>query len=189
MQDFELKRHPETGVLVPEKWIPIERYDRWYDVSTYGRVRSWKDNGWGRLEEPRLFKTPKNNSGYKSVSLSDRGDSTTHLIHRLVAQTFVPNPEDKPEVNHKDGDKENNFYLNLEWCTKLENESHCSESGLRNPVRGEKHPDARLTEEDVLEIRELYGTGDYYQREIGKMFGVSARHISSIVTRKKWKHI
>lgn len=191
MEDIELKKHPETGVLVPEEWKPIEGYDGWYEVSNYGRVRSWHKwgRGKGRSDKPRLLSISKKSDGYLKTSLNDRNSNRhTYVIHRLVAESFVPNLEEKLEINHKDGIKTNNFYLNLEWCTRKENINHAIESGLIN-IRGEKCGKAKLSKEDVLEIKDLYDTGDYYQREIGEMYGIDPTQVSRIISGKRWGHI
>lgn len=93
-----------------------------YEVSNLGRVCSFK----GRY--PRILKPRKNRCGYLYVILYTGGKGVRKTIHRLVAEAFVPNPENKPEVNHIDEDKKNNVAENLEWVTRRENNNH----GTRN---------------------------------------------------------
>lgn len=88
-----------------------------YEVSYYGNVRSCKNPS-----NPRLLKQhPVGKGGYYKIALSTNGELTQKLVHRLVAEMFIPNPEEKPCVNHIDGNKLNNVVDNLEWVTQYEN--------------------------------------------------------------------
>lgn len=111
-----------------EEWRPIEGYEGLYEVSTLGRVRSLEriDNN-NHLVKGRILKPTTDKDGYFRVDLHKEGKVKHFLIHRLVAQTFIPNPERLPIINHKDEDKTNNIVFlnpdgsfkesNLEWCT------------------------------------------------------------------------
>lgn len=105
-----------------EEWKPIEETKGIYSVSTMGRV---KNNRTGYVLSPVKWK-----KGYVKVNLKIDGNSNSRLIHRLVAETFIPNPENKPEVNHKNGIKNDNRVGNLEWVTGEENRKHAYETGL-----------------------------------------------------------
>lgn len=113
-----------------EIWKDIEGYDGLYQVSNTGRVRSfikWKD----RISEtPRILKQARQKTGYLFVGLSKDSNVKYERIHRLVAKAFLDNPENKPEVNHIDGDKTNNNLFNLEWATRSENGKHSYRMGL-----------------------------------------------------------
>lgn len=98
-----------------EKWKPIEGYDGKYEVSTYGRVR--RDDGYLVNQETHC-------KGYKRVDLWKDGKRKHHKVHRLVAEAFIPNPDNKPQVNHKDFDVANNRMWNLEWVTDAENKAY-----------------------------------------------------------------
>lgn len=103
----------------------------------------------------------------------------SRYVHRLVAEAFVPNPKNLPEVNHKDGDKLNNLPDNLEWCTHAENIRHAKLNGLFDT---EKQRNSRkIHEEHRLEIKKLYGSGNYTQEKLGQMFGCTQAHIGRIV--------
>ena len=93
-----------------EIWCPIKGYEGIYEVSDQGRVRSLK------FGKERILKPFRNKGGYLLVGLCKNGEQKKCKVHRLVAQTFIPNPDNLPEVNHKDEDKTNNFVHNLEWC-------------------------------------------------------------------------
>lgn len=108
-----------------EEWKDIKGYEGLYQVSTLGRIRSFHEYG-GVKERILHLKICKN--GYVSVALAKDGKYTYPLIHRLVAQAFVPNPDNKPVVNHKDENKANNHADNLEWCSTEYNNTY----GTRN---------------------------------------------------------
>lgn len=112
-----------------EIWKDIEGYGNKYQVSSEGRVR--KKNKDKRCKPYRyLMPNCNNNSGYYKVLLSYEGSRRNVLVHRLVAETFINNPEKKPCVNHKDGCKKNNNVKNLEWVTHEENNIHAVKTGL-----------------------------------------------------------
>lgn len=101
-----------------EIWLPIEGYGGLYQVSNYGRVKSLDYN---RTKQEKILRQGKNKYGYLMVVLYKEGKGKTIKIHRLVAQAFIPNPNNYPCVNHKDECKTNNCVDNLEWCTQKYN--------------------------------------------------------------------
>ena len=114
-----------------EIWKPVVGYERYYEVSNKGNVRSvtrYVFSIKGKRKTRKVCgseKKPKiNHSGYYQTTLSKQGKSETVVIHRIVAEAFIPNPCSKPQVNHIDGDKLNNCVENLEWATSFENMSH-----------------------------------------------------------------
>ena len=102
-----------------EIWKHVKGYDKYF-VSSMGNVMNIKTG--------RILKPVDNGKGYIFVSLCSHGNSLTHLVHRLVAEAFIPNPKNKPEVNHRDEVKTNNLLGNLEWLTRTENNNY----GMRN---------------------------------------------------------
>lgn len=127
-----------------------------YSVSDHGQVRR---------DDTNHIKTPnKDRYGYEKVDLYQYSERSTKKIHRLVAEAFIPNPDDKPEINHKDGNKENNHVSNLEWTTKRENIDHAMEHGLlkgRKPsygMRGKKNPNGGVKGKPVrvVETGEIF---------------------------------
>ncbi len=140
LENIELQRIQINGVICIEEFRYIKGYDEIYSVSNFGRIFSHERNvsqinSFGgitkRIYGGYLLK-PKNikSTGYQSVCLTKNKKESTILLHRLVAMAFIPNPESKPEVNHKNGIKTDNQVENLEWNTKKENVRHAYENGL-----------------------------------------------------------
>jgi len=114
-----------------EIWKDIEGYKGLYIISSLGRVKSSSNNP---THSKEILLTPTiNSSGYMKVELYKNKISKIYYVHRLVALTFIPNPTNKPQVNHKDGNKLNNSLNNLEWVTRSENQKHAIKLGLRTP--------------------------------------------------------
>ena len=121
------------GKIMNEEWRDIEGYEGIYQISSYGRARSFKFN------KIKILKPIKNNQGYLSYILSINGNRKQYRAHRLVAKAFIPNTENKEEVNHIDGDKQNNNVLNLEWVTRSENQQHAWDNDLKPRLTGNKN--------------------------------------------------
>lgn len=109
-----------------EIWKDVKGYEGFYQVSNLGRIRSldhYASNGVSQiLYKGKIRKLRIQPNGYVYLNLSDgKNVQKRHYVHRLVAKAFIPNPENKPEINHKDENKQNNCADNLEWCTRKEN--------------------------------------------------------------------
>ena len=112
-----------------EIWKDIEGFEK-YQISSYGRVRSFKN------KNPKILKPSKNSStGYYSVCLYKNKKLYNVTVHRLVGKSFLPNPENKPEINHLDANKSNNHFSNLQWVTAKQNTQHAWQTGLCENVR------------------------------------------------------
>lgn len=105
-----------------EIWKDIPGFETYYEASETGKIRN-KRNG-------RILRPFKSTNGRLMVGLSVKGDLKRYLIHRLIALTFIPNPNNLPVINHKDGNPLNNNVINLEWCTQKYNVHHSFETGL-----------------------------------------------------------
>lgn len=178
-----------------EQWADVEGYEGRYSVSSYGRVKSLSRTS---PRETKRFNYPLPIKGrirklyvrqrYHVVTLSNK-KVITYLVHRLVAQAFIPNPQNKPFINHKDGNPANNHVSNLEWCTHGENMQHAHDTGLiANNPKGEKHYFSRVNEKQVLEIRKLKSQG-VRSVDIARKFGLHPATIGDITKRRSWNHI
>lgn len=135
-----------------------------------------------------VLKGEVSNAGYVRARLYYKdGSSKFQSVHRLVAEAFIPNPDNKPQVNHIDGNKQNNSVQNLEWSTVKENAQHASDNGLLK-YRGENHHNTELEDSDVEEICRLMESG-YRNCDIVEMFGVTKGLVSWIRNGGAWKHI
>lgn len=118
-----------------EIWKDIEDYEGLYQVSNIGRVKSVSKlvkTRWNNFRKTKdlILETTKNHKGYKLVMLSKNNKIKSKQVHRLVAIAFISNPNNLPQVNHKDGNKQNNCVSNLEWCSAKENMKHAYKIGL-----------------------------------------------------------
>lgn len=127
---------------IVEEWRDIEGYEGLYKISSLGKIKSLErkiacKNCTERIIKEKIIKQSHGikNKTYLRASLSKNGSKKTYLVHRLVADAFILNPESKLEINHKDCNKLNNNINNLEWCTHKENVNHAWESGLMEKTR------------------------------------------------------
>ena len=147
-----------------------------YKISPCGAVYGLKS---GKQLKPRDTK------GYHRVVIYGDVKPRSIFIHRLVAESFISNPFNKPQVNHKNGIKTDNRICNLEWCTRSENALHSHKLGLQISLKGEKHGRSKLTNAQALLIK----NDTRSNTEIAAQYGVSKQHISAIKNVNKWKHI
>lgn len=126
----------------------------------------------------KKVKPQPNGKGYLRVSIGGK----MRFVHRLVAEKYVPNPENKPQVNHKDGNKLNNSVENLEWVTNMENRQHAVKNLLH--LTGEKCPWSKLTQKDVVFIRL---SKDLTAQELAEKYNVSVSTIRAVRQGKSWK--
>lgn len=134
---------------MPEEWKNVKDYENKYQVSSSGKVRNKITN--------KILKHGLNKQGYHRVNLYNESGMKSKFVHRLVAQAFIPNPENKSEVNHIDEDKTNNNVNNLEWSTRQDNINH----GTRNKRSSIKQSIPIIaTNLKTGESREFYGTNE-----------------------------
>lgn len=149
-----------------------------YLISSTGRVWSARRYG-GKLLNQNLT-----SDGYLKVSLGER----KFYVHKLVAEAFLGHrPSGKTTVNHRDGDKKNNKYSNLEWASRREQAIHCSLLGLRN-VKGVRNGRAHMTDSEVITIRSAFKEGASVPSLVAT-FGISKQTIWDICARRTWKHL
>lgn len=121
-----------------EEWKDIKGYEGFYEVSNTGKIRSLdhyirQKNNSKKLHKGKILNTWSDKIGYIVVGLNKYNKYKIKKVHRLVAEAFIPNPENKSDVNHKDGNKANNCVNNLEWNTRAENMQHAYNTGLSKP--------------------------------------------------------
>lgn len=170
-----------------EIWKDIQGYEGLYMISNLGNVKSLTKYAGVNYRKEHILKPAINKHGYHRVLLSKDNKHSQKPIHRLVAIAFIPNPENKPEVNHVWGNKGDNRATSLEWNTTTENNNHALNTKLRIMPNGESCYNSKLTESQVKKIKELRGV--YSQKEIAKTFNVSQTLISKIFLNRTWKHI
>jgi hypothetical protein len=189
-----------------EIWRDIPGYEGYYKVSNLGRVKGLERKvphptcGGKMTVHEEMLSTPIsfNGRGYCQVVLSKNGKSKRPSVHRLVAHAFIPNPENKPCINHKDGNKTNNKVENLEWCSYSENSTHAYKQGLfpKDMNKGSKNGRSKLTEAQVKEIRTRFEEADKktifikdIYKELTQDYSVCKTTIHRIIKRTHWKSI
>lgn len=153
---------------------------RCIEVSDSGDIR-WK----GSIKPQSLTgKYYKVGRGYLACKIGTK----LIKVHRLVAEAFIPNPDNLPQVNHKNGVTTDNRAINLEWVTPSQNQRHAIRAGLRHFDCGEAIVTAKLTSEQVEEIRLEIASGCSH-RPVAKRFGISKTQVGRIARKESWKHL
>ena len=178
-----------------EVWKDVRGFEDTHLVSNTGkvivkacqvsrtRVYSGKEVTHKYTRSQKILRPTVSSDGYLNIYFK----GSCHSVHRWVANTFIPNPDNKPQVNHIDGDKTNNSIYNLEWCTPSENVAHSYKLGLASN-KGERHPQSILKECHIPVIRAMSNQG-MSSREIAPLFNVGDSTIRKVLTRKLWGHI
>lgn len=176
---------------IMENWKEVTGYEGMYEVSDLGNVRSvdrfvvhTKSTGF-RIQKGAIKKQGKNSDGYSTVVLFLKNKNKSYLVHRLIGIAFIPNPENKDTINHKDGNKSNNNLNNLEWNSHSENTKHAWRNGLISKKTGDTCNNRKLTSIQVSEIRKLLPNNTH--KKISEIYGVSRSAISAISIGQNWK--
>ncbi len=174
-----------------EQWKKVAGFEEFYEVSNLGRFRSLPKviNGrWGRTKYKGKIITPtKHSHGYGVLSLVGEDGKSSVRSHKYVALAFCDNPENKPCVNHIDGDKMNNRADNLEWVTHAENTQHAYRTGLMLNPKGDDCHNSKLNEDDVKCI--LHCLGTFQSSQLAEHFDVSRSTICDIKNGRTWRHV
>lgn len=167
-----------------EIWMDIPDYEGLYQVSNLGNIKSFK------RKKEKILTNKIHRLGYYKTCLAKDNINKMFFIHRLVLLTFKPKEYfEGAEVNHKNGIKNDNMLENLEWCTRSENIQHSFDTGLIISRKGESHHKAKLTELQILQIREYHKNKEMTILEMSKIYNVHKKTISKIINNKIWKHI
>ena len=173
-------------VMKKEIWKPVVGFEKYYDISNYGKVATRYIIG--RPTKNGLLKQHTNRKGYKRVGLTTNNHRYSILVHRLVLEAFIGSqPSVIHQANHKNGIKDDNSVDNLEWVTPLQNNMHAIKNGLWHPNLGESHGMAKLKASDIPIIRACEGKETSGQ--VAKRYGVTSTAIYTIWKRINWKHI
>jgi len=166
-------------------WKTIPGFSR-YKASSNGEIYTpnWKGGKTGKIMKP----APDPFGYLRTVLVDDNGKNTTVKVHRIIAQTFIPNENDLKEVNHLNGNKSDNRVENLEWVSRKQNMIHAFQNGLQNN-RGINNPISKLTEQDVIEIRAKFMPRIYGRKELAMEYNVKESTIKDVILRKSWSHI
>lgn len=188
---FEVQDTKGCNIMEKEIWKPVVGYEGIYEVSSFGRIKSLARTITMKVRlKEKMLKTAKiikhGSLPYRLALLSKNDERKTVQVHRIVAQAFIPNPENKPVVNHKDSDGANNIVGNLEWVTYRENTLHSYSKPFISPggsgkrmYRGENSPWAKLSNQQVQEIKEL--RGKITPKKIAEKYLVSVANVYSIL--------
>jgi hypothetical protein len=163
------------------KDINVKGFEGLYRISDEGNVLS--------MRRGRILKATVNGNGYRAVMLCNNCNRKNMEPHRLVAIYFIPNPENKPEVNHINGIKTDNHISNLEWVTDSENLKHAFATGLNIARRGSLNGNSKLTQVHVKTIRDLRSTGKYTIQRLAELFSISHGHVKQIIYKRCWNHV
>lgn len=188
VKEKPIKQVPIYVDLPDEEWCDIEGSDGLYQISTHDRVKSFRKFATGQI-----LKNHISSNGYPvcQFRLPDK-KRVPHTIHRLKAIAFIPNPDNKPQIHHKDGNPLNTDLSNFVWCdgsynVKQNSVLHPESSNYGCLAEGEKNPSAKLTAEQAKEVFALAEKGELIQKEIAQKYGISQGSVSDIHLCRKWQ--
>jgi len=171
-----------------EELYPIIGYEELYAITKTGKLWAFPKTTTHNHKNPgHWINWRLDGCGYPFTSLTKDGVIKQPKLHRLLAEQFIPNPENLPQINHKNGIKTDFSLDNLEWCTASDNIKHAFKTGLKHQ-NGEANHRAKLSEKDIESIKVMSKEGTK-QFKIAEKFNVSRSAICNILKNKRWKHI
>jgi hypothetical protein len=170
-----------------ENWKPIPSLNNLYEASNLGKIRSAGIRNKGKILREYIDSPADINYNFVEVHINNK--KWMKRIHRLVAEVFCENPENYPIVMHLDNDRRNNKADNLQWGTLKMNSQQMIRDGRGNKSKGSKHYFSKLTEEQVVEIREKYIPRKYTLQKLAKEYNVSFGLIGHVIKNRNWKHV
>ena len=194
MKDLNIQLVPQFSGLT-EYWKDIPGYEGFYQVSNLGNIKGLnrcvrRSNGRLSPIVGKPMKPTTTNWGYHRIMLTNNKKVRKGVrVHRAVALAFIPNPENKPEVNHINGLKTDNRLTNLEWNTAKENNQHAEETGLSFHHKGGDNPTAKLSNQDAIEIKRLLVEYNLTGKQIAQRYNVLPSAISNLKHGRTWKHL
>ena len=168
----------------------VDNIEQWKDVYINGKLTNYLVSNHGKVfsKSTKRILAPTKNKEYPQVKISASNREYTRKIHRLIAEAFIPNPDNKPEINHKDGNRGNNELTNLEWVTHSENVKHAYDTGLTKIRHGINASNSKYNDEQIHEVCKLLEE-DKGNRYIVSKTGVGDSAISNIKNGRQWTHI
>lgn len=180
-----------------EVWVDADKggfYEGQYEVSNWGR---WKiiprlvNSSWGirmHIKEERIT-IGSNSNGYRCVMMKRDGIRKQVDLHTLVGKWFIPNPNNFPQILHKDDVRDNNYFENLEWGTQQKNIRDAVKRGRMVFTKGEQRSTSKLTEEKVREMRLKHRAENITVRKLAVMYGISYSVVGQILRFERWAHV
>lgn len=170
--------------------VKIKGYEN-YEVSKSGIIYFLGSIGISRfggkrVNKPKIIKQSADPNGYKKCTLFDGKRGKQFLVHRIIGIAFIPNPLNKPQINHKDGNQSNNEINNLEWVTAKENSEHAIKTGLKD-ISAERNGNVKLTWNKVNSIRKEYKPYKITRASLAKKYKVQESMIGYILNGTNWK--
>lgn len=183
----------EDNIIEGELWKPMLNYEDLYEVSNLGRIKSVTRNnidsiGRNVQRRSQIIKSIPKKIGYCFINVYRDGKRYKYNTHKIVALTWIPNPENKYTINHINGVKHDNRVENLEWCTVKENVHHAIATGL-SKRKGTDNTNACLDEKQVVEIRSSYIKKKGNIKKLSEKYKVSTSIISDVVNNRTYNNI
>jgi DNA-binding XRE family transcriptional regulator len=176
-----------------EIWKQVPEYPD-YEASSLGNIRSldkivpkWNAPFY-RKRKGKILKKSIGTNGYYYISMYKDKKQKSFKVARVIAQTFLNNPRNLPEVNHINSNRTDDRVQNLEWCNRSQNMKHAFDKGFACQ-KGEKNGYSKLSKKEVIEIKRLHSIGDYKQKELAKIFNISKTTIHNVIKGKTWSHL